>query len=140
MATTAMQCKAANKQGEPCQSPARESGYCWAHDPAVAADRAAARSAGGLARHGRTVKQGRAIRHIIENDSAQQTITIEGPRDVLRLINQAIADALSMEVSLNRARTLGSLAETAIRVFQAVELEARLTALESMIGGKNDGY
>jgi len=113
----------------PCQSPARASGYCWAHDPTVAAERAAARSAGGKARHGR------AIRYIPSDgpEPTAQTITITSAADVLALVNAAVADAMSMERSLNRARTLGSLAETALKVFQAVELEERVKALEQMI-------
>ena len=36
--------------GEPCRAPARESGLCFAHDPALEAKRTEARRAGGLKR------------------------------------------------------------------------------------------
>lgn len=128
--TTSLQCEAINKSGQPCQSPAGKSGYCWAHDPSVAAERTAARSRGGRARHGRHIRVLRA--------AGEAPITIETPSDVLKLLNVAIADTLSMEPSLNRARTLSSLAEAALRVFQATGLEERLKALEQLTGGNHE--
>ena len=46
--TTGRQCKAINKQGQPCGAFAlARSNYCFHHDPTKAAERKAARSKGG---------------------------------------------------------------------------------------------
>ncbi len=94
-------CKAHNKRGEPCGSYAvTGSDFCMNHDPARAAQMAAARVKGGRARHGRTVGPTAA---------PGQTVRLESVGDVLRLIERAVNDALAMENSLSRARTLGTL-------------------------------
>lgn len=124
MATTAKTCQATTKRGQPCQSPAGADGFCFWHSPARAAERAEARSKGGKARHGR------AITYI---PGEEGEISLENARDVLKLIERAANDALKMERSLSRSRTLGSLAAVALKAVEVTELEARIEALEQLI-------
>jgi len=51
----------------------------------------------------------------------------------LPILERAVNDVLSLENSIARARSLGYLAGQAIRVFETIELEARVTALEVAI-------
>jgi hypothetical protein len=121
---TTTNCKGTTKAGKPCSANALTgSTYCFAHDPTKAADRAKARSKGGRARHGRTD---------IKPDEHEQIDQLT-PENILRVLGIAVNDCLKLERSLNRSRTLATIAATAIKAIEATELEARLAALESLI-------
>lgn len=129
MTSTAKLCQATTKRGQPCQSPAGADGFCFWHSPARAAQRAAARSKGGKARHGR------AITYL----PAEETeISLKSAEDVLALIERAANDALKLERSLSRSRTLGSLAAVALKAVEVTELEARIAALETLLTNKGE--
>ena len=117
---TGNRCAATNRKGDPCGGWAiGESEYCFAHDPERAAERLAASAKGGRARHGRKIHTGE-----------DGTLSITTPEDVLNVVRQAILDALTLENSIARARTIGYLAGVAFKAFELVDIDARLQALE----------
>jgi hypothetical protein len=119
--STTPKCKAARKDGAPCGGSPNASGYCLAHDPARAGAIAAARRAGGRARHGR----------IIGTTGDGAAIVLATLGDVLALLERAVNDVLSLENSINRARALGYLAGAWGTLYESSELERRVAALEA---------
>lgn len=125
MVTTAQakRCQALNRRGEPCGGYAGAgSVFCFSHDPARAAERKAARSRGGRARHGRRLGAGGGA-----------PVEIENVADVVRLVERAINDLLILENSVQRSRTLGYLAGVAIKALEIGDLEARLSEIERVL-------
>jgi hypothetical protein len=53
--------------------------------------------------------------------------------DVVRLLERAVNDALVLENSLQRARTLGYLAGAVVKAFEMGELEVRMKTLEERL-------
>lgn len=103
--------------------------YCFTHDPARAAQRAKAHSAGGKARHGRKV------------GSAPQPgkrVKVKTVADVVKLLESEINQVLTLEKSLSRAGTIARLALAFVKCFEVSEIEQRLAALESAITGKTN--
>jgi len=121
MATTSKHCKAKNKRGEPCGAYALQgSDYCFHHDPTKAKERAAARARGGYARHGRNIgKTGKP-----------KPVEVREMADVVTLLETTINDALSLENSLQRARTIATLANVVIKALEFATLAERVEALE----------
>lgn len=123
-ATTGHGCQALNARGGPCSAAAlsgRE--YCFYHDPERAVERVAAQAKGGHARHGRTL--GPAAPHA--------AISVATTADIVKLVERAINDALSLENSLQRARTVGYLALAACKAMELNELADRVAALEMVL-------
>lgn len=118
-------CSGTRKDGTPCGGYANASGFCLAHDPARAGVAAAARRAGGYARHGRRIGPTGAV-------EAYRLATLQ---DVLSLLERSVNDVLRLENCLNRARVLGYLAMAWGDLYESSELEKRLAALESRVGG-----
>lgn len=119
-------CKAIRANGEPCRAFAlRDSDFCFVHDPAHAAQRAAARRKGG---HNR-----RVVPYI---PSEQPVPRLRTPDDVLRLLESEIALVVKQSPSLARARVVISAALAALKVLEVSEIEHRLAALEEIIGLK----
>ncbi len=130
MTSTARACKSLTKQGKPCAGrclPGRD--FCLFHDPARAVERAAARRAGGKARHGRKIGPAASAGEL-------PAVKIESVADVLAVVTGAINDTLALENSNQRNRTLGALAMAALKAFEISELEARLAALEALVKDK----
>lgn len=120
--STAHQCAATTKNGQPCQAYAvAGSSFCFTHDPARAAERAQSRQNGGKARHGRTIHP---------NTGEDAPLHLDSMTDAIRLIERAVQDALRLERSLNRSRVLISAALAYGRLFETSELAERLEALE----------
>jgi hypothetical protein len=121
--TAKRSCAAKNGQGEPCrQPPLRDGEHCFWHDPAHADEATEARRLGGLRRRREKAVEG--------------AYDIEGLEDVpaiRRLIEVAALDALSLENSIARARTLISAALAAAKLLEVGELEERLKALETTV-------
>lgn len=113
-------CGGKNVSGQPCmQAPLHESQFCFWHDPDNADQAREARRLGGLRRRREHVVSG--------------TFDFEGLDSISkirRLLEVAVLDALGLESSLSRARTLGSLAIQAARMLEIGELEDRVTSLE----------
>jgi len=127
-ASTARQCRATNKRGEPCAAPALPgSSYCFHHDPTRAAERAAARRKGGKARHGRKIAQ---------SDVAVD-LSLVDVSDVMALLERGVRDLMGLENSIGRARALSSLASVALKALETGAIEERLAALEAELGTQN---
>jgi len=116
-------CTATTADGSPCRAnPLQDSDYCLMHDPAHADEATEARRLGGLRRRREKAVEG--------------AYDIEGLEDVpaiRRLIEVAALDALSLENSIARARTLISAALAAAKLLEVGELEERLKALETTV-------
>ena len=126
---TAKRCRAVNKDGTPCQAYALAgSDYCFQHDPARAAERRDARRRGGRARHGR---------HIGPVGQAEP-VALETMGDVAGLIRRTIYDTLQLENSLQRARTIGYLANLFLKALDMANLEERIAAIEYVLELRRD--
>lgn len=125
MTSTARSCQAQTRSGVPCKASAlANSDYCFTHDPHTADERRAARSKGGAARHGRAIGT---------TDAPAELVKVETTADIVQLIGRAINDALSLENSLNRARTIGYLALAACKALELDQLADRVAALEAIL-------
>ena len=121
LTTTASPCKALTKHGEPCRAYAcTGSQYCYHHDPERSAARAAARSKGGKARHGRT----------LAGRSPDAPLQVGDDCSEVDLINAALDVVWGLEASIAKARTLGYLAGQAIAARRNTDLEERMAAFE----------
>jgi len=94
------------------------------HSPEHAADVAEARRLGGLHRRREVTVAG-----------AYDFEGIDTVFGIRRLLEIAIVDALGLENSISRARSLAYLAMTAIKLMEVGELEIRLEALETAVHG-----
>jgi hypothetical protein len=69
--------------------------------------------------------------------TAYQFESLNSVDGIKRIVLIAVLDALSMENSMSRARTLAYLAQVALRMLEVCEMEERVAALEEMAKGKN---
>lgn len=92
--------------------------WCWFHAPDRDADRRAARSRGGVARHGRTLATG------------ARSVQLGSVADVVKVVERALSDLLSLENSIARARAVAQLAGAALKALELAQLEQRILALE----------
>jgi hypothetical protein len=106
------QCKAA---------PLKDSEFCWVHSPDRTKEVQEARRLGGLRR-----KRESTIA------SAYQFESLDSVDGIKRIVLIAVLDALSMENSMSRARTLAYLAQVALRMLEVGEIEERVAALEEL--------
>lgn len=104
------------------------SAYCYAHDPTLAAQRAAARRAGGRARHGR--KLGSVGVNV-------EPVTLATVADILTLLETTANDLNLLENSVNRARAFIALATAATKTIEVSEIEQRLQALEERLNAQS---
>jgi hypothetical protein len=119
-------CSGFKDNGQPCQAPKlRESDFCLMHSPEHAADVAEARRLGGLRRRREVVVAG-----------AYDFSGLESVADIRRLLEVAILDALGLENSVARSRTLAYLAMTAIKLLEVGELEQHIASLEGAVHGQ----
>jgi len=119
-------CAATRADGQPCgMPPMADSEFCWAHDPQNAEAAAEARRLGGM-RHKR---EGTVA-------SAYQFDGLGNVQDIRRLIEIAVLDTLGMENSIQRARTLAYLAQTALKSLEIGEVQDRLAVLEESVLGR----
>lgn len=120
---TARVCSARKDDGSPCGSPPLKDGhFCLMHDPEHAEEVQEARRLGGLRRR----------KEKITSDAYD----FEGLSDVgqvRRLLEIAALDALGLENSIARSRTLAYLAQVSVKLLEVGELEDRVQALESVL-------
>lgn len=116
-------CRSVTERGEPCrQSPLTDGDFCFWHDPANEESAAEARRMGGVNR-----KRERTLQEVYDLDGVD---TVE---QVQRIIEIALAGALSEPNSLNRSRVLLQAATVAARVLEAADLEKRMQAIEQFM-------
>jgi len=113
-------CAHAHASGKPCGGFAVScSEHCFAHDPARAAERDAARRRGGRAGRAATLP---------DSDVAVRSLA-----DVVALVEATLNDVRAGRLDVKVANAVGYLANVAIRAIQQSELEAHLTALEAVL-------
>lgn len=121
-------CTERNAHGAPCGMPAGKNGRCFAHDPERAAERAAARTRGG-----RNRRTGRAA----GTADGHAAVSLRSVDDVLRALEDAVADTQALENSAARSRALGGLLGVALQVLKVGEIDERVAALEERLAAMN---
>jgi hypothetical protein len=111
----ANRCIATRRDGVPCATAARASGYCFAHDPALAEVRADACRRGG-----------RNSSHVarIQKKAPQEL------RDVLDQLMQALDETYGGQLEPRVAGAMATLCGAIVRVYELGELAMRVQALE----------
>ena len=124
MVLRSMSCAFVKADGERCRSaPMREGDYCFWHDPEQVEAAAEARRLGGQRRRREKVVSG-----------AYDFEGLGSVEQVQRLVEVAVVDTFQLENSVSRNRTLAYLAQTALKLLEVGEHEARLEALEAALG------
>ena len=119
----ARRCEAIAEGGGPCNAPPpREGDHCFWHAPDTQADAQEARRLGGLRRRREATLAG-----------AYDFDGLASIGDIRRLLEIAATDTLELSNSVARSRTLAYLAQTALRCFEAGEMDARLADLETAV-------
>ena len=96
--------------------------FCFVHEPARAAERAAARRRGGRARQ--------------TPEPTGPTPEIGSVADLQSLLGRAVAAEMALPNSSSRNRTLGYLLGIATKMLEAGELTERIEALEARQAGE----
>ncbi len=116
------QCNFRLPSGKSCRAaPLRNSEFCRMHSPEYLKEVQEARRLGGLRR-----KRESTI------SSAYQFESLDSVNEIRRIVLIAVLDALSLENSMSRARTLAYLAQVALRMLEVGEIEERVSALEEL--------
>ena len=117
-------CGATKDNGSPCEAAPLTGGeYCFWHDPEHAGEVAEAGRLGGLRRRReKTV----AVAYDLEGLATLDQIR--------RLLEIAVMDTLGLDNSIARSRVLAYLAQVALKVVEADDLQERLAALETAMG------
>lgn len=105
----------------------RDGSFCFMHSPDHQEEAAEARRLGGLRR-----RRERIIASVYDFEG------LDSVGKIRRLVEVAAEDALGLENSVARARTLGALAQTAARLLETGELEARVAALETLLSPRQN--
>ena len=114
-------CKHIKPNKEPCQANTmKNSEFCYFHDPKLAKRRAEARKRGGINR-----RVGKRIQPAIYQ--------ISSVKDIQKILEDALNDAVGLENSHARARTIGYLCQINLKAFEVGDLESRIKALEERI-------
>jgi hypothetical protein len=107
-----------------CRAPAlRGKSVCYWHDPDKADEAAEARRIGGMHR-----RKAKSVATIYDFSGLR---SIESAQ---RLLETAAIETLALENSIQRNRTLISAASGAGKLIEAGDLEARLAAVEAVVG------
>ena len=116
-------CAATTSDGQPCRAaPLRDSTLCFLHDPNRAEDAAKAQHAGGVRRR----REG-TLGVVYDLQGLE---TAAGIRRVLEI---ALDDALGLEAGIGRSRILIAVANSAMKLLETADFEARLDALEGAV-------
>lgn len=114
--TTSDQCAATRKDGAPCLTPARRgSRYCFAHDPALADRRDAARRTGGRNRANAVRLRGLVPLRLLP---------------VYDRLETALSEVHGGTLDPKRAQAMAAVARAMVSVLTAGELEERVRKLE----------
>jgi hypothetical protein len=120
-------CQATREDGLPCRAaPGQDSGFCFMHDPEHADEAKEARRLGGLRRRRERTVQ-----------AAYDLESLETVEKIRRLVEIAALDALGLENSVSRSRSLIYAASVAAKLLEVGELEERLRALEEAVRGRD---
>jgi hypothetical protein len=115
-------CKGTTRAGQPCRAnPADEPDYCAFHDPEHA----------DAVQEGRRVGRQRRKRETTLA-AAYEVESVRTIPNIQRLVDVAVFDALALDNNI--ARVLAYLAQTAMKLVEAGEMEERLQAVEAALG------
>jgi hypothetical protein len=113
--------------GRQCRSPAlKDERFCLFHSPEHQEEAAEIRRMGGLRR--------RKEKTVTGAYDLEGLGTVAG---INRLLEIAVLDALSLENSLARSRTLGYLAGMALKCLEVSEFQARIERLEAAVNASH---
>ena len=108
--------------GRQCKAAAlKDSEFCWVHSPERAKEVQEARRLGGLRR-----------KREVTISSAYQFESLDTVDGIRRIVLIALLDALSMENSMSRVRTLAYLAQVALHMLEVGDIEERVAAREEL--------
>ncbi len=114
-----IQCSGTRRGGEPCNAAALPGrALCWAHDPELRGKATEARRAGG------------------ENSSTAARAARRVPRDMADLVKRlllAVDEVHRGELDPRRATAMAALGRAIVTVYEAGELQQRLTELEARV-------
>jgi hypothetical protein len=111
-------CRGTRRDGLPCTVKALQSGFCFAHDPGLAAKRQAAYASGGT------------------NKGTAQRLNKLMPaslKPVLATLLQALDETHSGELEPKQASAMASVASAIGRLYGLAEMEQRLSDLERKV-------
>ncbi len=114
-----VQCSGTRRSGEPCNAAALPGrSLCWAHDPELRGKAAEARKAGG------------------RNSSAAARAARRVPKDMADLVERlllAVDEVHRGDLDTKRATAMAALGRAIVTVYEAGELQQRLTELEARV-------
>jgi hypothetical protein len=120
-------CAAELADGRLCRAtPLRDEPFCFWHAPGHEEEAAEARRLGGLRRRREKTLSG-----------AYDFTGLGSVESIRRIIEIATLDALGLDNSIARARVLIAAAMAATKLLEVGELEARLVALETVLGARH---
>ena len=128
MATTASPmvtraCGAVKRDGRLCRArPMRNADYCFMHNPETEEEAADARRLGGVRR-----KREKTLAGAYDFDG------YDGPESICRILDIATFDALALDNSLARSRTLITAGMAAAKLLETGDLQARIELLEAAL-------
>jgi len=125
MKTNAERCQHVKADGARCQArKVHASDYCFFHDPARAAERAAARQAGG--------RKGKAA--VLPPDTPLRPVRTAG--DVVELLAETIHQVRTGTLDPRVGNCIGYLSAIVLKATEQGEMEQRLAALENIVAGQ----
>ena len=119
-------CRGARRDGTPCRAPVHAingAGWCWAHDPARAEERRAARAAGG-----RATRRTARLNRLVPGTLRPVLVTL---LDALDGVHPGEGEDSASRVTPAQAQAMASLAGAIVKVYQVGVLEERVEALEA---------
>jgi len=125
MKTNSEQCKHVKADGTRCRArKVHASAYCFFHDPARAAERAAARQAGG--------RKGKAA--VLPPETPLLPVRTAG--DVIELLGETIHQVRTGTLDPRVGNCIGYLSAIVLKATEQGEMEQRLAALEAIVAGQ----
>src|SRR3989337_123115 len=117
-------CQAVKGDGKHCEAaPLSGEDHCFWHSPKHAEEVAEAGRLGGLRR-----RREKTVAAVYDLESLA---TVD---QIRRLVEIAVTDTLGLENSIARSRVLAYLAQVALRVVEAADLQERAAARETAMG------
>ena len=115
-------CKAQTKYGKRCKARAiKGSDYCFAHEPALAEQRAKWRREGGHASSKKAV--------------LEETAALESPEEIKKLLARAIQAVQRGDMDPRTANALARLCSLQLKAIRQTEIVRRLDELEQITKG-----
>ena len=122
-------CSHRKQNGQLCRAtPQRDRDFCYWHDPDNAEEVAQARRLGGQRRR----REG-AVTGAYELDGLNRLERME------RVLDIATTDALALDNSVARVRTLLAIVQTGVKFYETTELDERLRNIEEVLELRRKG-